>query len=283
LAAARAYTKALPRQSLVKPARSPVDKAIAMPIDLHADTSAQASLNGNGTVPVPDGQTAVLAGAFAAIRQRMQAAALAAGRPADAARLIAVSKTHPRAQVEAALALGQRLFGENRVQEAKAKFAALKAAWPDLELHLIGPLQTNKVRDAVALFDVIHSLDRRKLAACLAEEGRRQNRLPRLLIEVNLSGEAQKAGVVPDELSALLATCRHDYGLRPEGLMCIPAVNADPASAFQTLATLAQAHHLPLLSMGMSGDFEQAIACGAHYVRVGSALFGARIPPPLAP
>ena len=210
------------------------------------------------------------------IQTRMAVAAAQAGRDSAAVTLVAVSKTHPAEAVRAALLAGQRVFGENRVQEAKAKFPELKAEFPDLELHLIGPLQTNKVREAVGLFDVIESVDRPKLARTLAEESARAGRQLKILIQVNMGREAQKAGIDPDLTDALVKVCREQYGLLVEGLMCIPPAEGDPAPHFKALAEMAARNGLPMVSMGMSGDFETAIACGATHVRVGSAIFGVR-------
>jgi len=213
------------------------------------------------------------------IKARIDKAASDAGHPAGAARLIAVSKVQPVEKLEAALAAGHRLFGENRVQEAKAKFPSARERYPDIELHLIGPLQTNKVKEAVALFDVIQTLDRPKLAAALAEEGRRQGRLPRLLVEVNVGAEPQKAGIAPADLAAFLEECRDTHGLTIDGLMCIPPADQEPAPFFTLLSDLAQRHGLSEVSMGMSGDFELAVRLGASFVRVGTAIFGERIKP----
>jgi pyridoxal phosphate enzyme (YggS family) len=187
-----------------------------------------------------------------------------------------VTKTVPQDVIEQAITFGQRRFGENRVQEAKSKYLALKFRYPDLELHLIGPLQSNKVRDAVELFDVIESLDRPKLAAVLAAEFKRSEKRPRLLVQVNTGEEPQKAGVLPAETEAFVAACRDEQGLVIDGLMCIPPVDEEPTSHFALLAKLATRLGLKELSMGMSGDFAEAIAFGATYVRVGTAIFGAR-------
>ncbi|MBL8710316.1 MAG: YggS family pyridoxal phosphate-dependent enzyme [Rhodospirillaceae bacterium] len=210
------------------------------------------------------------------IRAAMAKAATEAARAADAVTLVAVSKTHPADAVRKALDAGQLVFGENRVQEALAKFPALKAAHPALELHLIGPLQTNKVRDAVALFDVIQSLDREKLAQALAAEMARQNRWPKLFIQVNTGEEEQKAGLRPEAVDAFVAHCRDQLKLPVVGLMCIPPVDQHPAPHFALLAKMARRNGLAGLSMGMSGDFEDAIKCGATHVRIGTAIFGAR-------
>jgi pyridoxal phosphate enzyme (YggS family) len=215
-------------------------------------------------------------GNLARIRERIEAAAARAGRPPGSVALVAVSKTHPAAMVEAALAAGQLLFGENRVQEAAAKFPPLRAAHPALRLHLIGALQTNKAREAVRLADVIESLDRPKLAAALAEAMAREGRRPALLVQVNTGEEPQKAGVARAEAAGFLRACREEWGLPVTGLMCIPPVREDPRPHFGFLAALAAREGLETLSMGMSGDFEIAIEMGATHVRVGSAIFGAR-------
>lgn len=217
-----------------------------------------------------------VATALAAVRARIAAAADAAGRDPRAVTLVAVSKTHGADAVRAAVAAGQRVFGENRVQEAKAKFPGIRTETPDVELHLIGPLQTNKVKDAVALFDVIQTVDRPKLARELAREMARQGRRPHCWIEVNIGSEPQKAGIAPAEVDAFLAACRADYGLPVTGLMCIPPAGEDPAPHFRLLADLARRHRLPVVSMGMSGDYEAAITAGATHVRVGTAIFGGR-------
>ncbi|OYQ36469.1 YggS family pyridoxal phosphate-dependent enzyme [Niveispirillum lacus] len=226
------------------------------------------------TDPVND-----VAANLAEIKARINKAAAAAGRPPGAARLIAVSKVQPVEKMDAALAAGHRLFGENRVQEAKAKFPAARERYPDIELHLIGPLQTNKVKEAVALFDVIQTLDRPRLAAALAEEGRKRGRLPRLFVEVNVGAEPQKAGIPPSDLPAFLEECRAVHGLSIDGLMCIPPADQDPTPHFALLCDLAKRHGLAEVSMGMSGDYEQAVAQGATFVRVGTAIFGTRIKP----
>jgi len=215
---------------------------------------------------------------FVTIRERIAAAARTAGRDAGSVRLVAVSKMQPPERVAAALEAGHRLFGENRIQEALARWTGLRADLPDLTLHLIGPLQTNKVKDAVALFDVIETVDRPKLAHALAAEMARTGRRPDCLIQVNTGEEPQKAGVVPDDLSDLLALCRDDLALPVRGLMCIPPVDEPPALHFALLAELAERHGLDTLSMGMSSDFETAIRHGATLVRVGTALFGERPP-----
>ncbi len=212
---------------------------------------------------------------FAAVRASVEAAAKAAGRDPASVKLVAVSKTFGETNILPVIEAGQRLFGENRVQEAKAKWPPLKARFPDLELHLIGPLQSNKARDAVALFDAIHSVDRPRIAEVLAAEMAAQGRRPRLLMQVNTGAEPQKAGVAPGEAATLLRCCE-TLGLKIEGLMCIPPIDEDPAPHFALLARLARELGLAELSMGMSADFGTAIAHGATYIRVGSAIFGSR-------
>jgi PLP dependent protein len=217
-----------------------------------------------------------IAANLADIRARIAKAAEAAGRKAEAVTLIAVSKTHDAAAVRSALAAGHQVFGENRVQEAKMKFPELKTAHPQLELHLIGPLQSNKAREAVALFDAIHTLDRPSLAETLAAEIARAGRAPRLFVQVNTGEEPQKAGVAPQEALAFLAQCRDVHALKISGLMCIPPADEEPATHFALLLKLARDAGLKELSMGMSGDYETAIRLGATHVRVGTAIFGAR-------
>ena len=218
---------------------------------------------------------------LAEVSRHIAEAALAANRnPADVT-LVAVSKTHGADRVRELLEAGQRVFGENRVQEAQGKFPDLKAAWPDLELHLIGPLQTNKARDAVALFDVVQSVDREKLAAALVKEMDRLDRRPACYIQVNTGEEPQKAGILPKDLDAFVAACRNQYQLPVVGLMCIPPVDEEPALHFALLAKMAARNGLAKLSMGMSADYETAVRLGATHVRVGSALFGARPPLPV--
>ena len=221
----------------------------------------------------PEAETAAR---LAETRTRMAVAAEAAGRVAGDVHLIAVSKTFDAAEILPVLAAGQRIFGENRVQEAKAKWPALKAEFPHLELHLIGPLQSNKVKEAVELFDAIHSIDREKIARAIAEEMKKQGKRLELFVQVNTGEEPQKAGVLPRELASLLALCRDDLKLEIAGLMCIPPVEEEAALHFAFLAKLAAEHGLAGLSMGMSDDFETAIAFGATHVRVGSAIFGSR-------
>lgn len=218
--------------------------------------------------------------AHAAILARIAAAAKQAGRDPAAVRLVAVSKQQLPERVAAVLAAGQRLFGENRVQEAIQRWTPLKDQHADLQLRLIGPLQSNKAKDAVAFFDAIDSVDRDKLARALADEIQRQAKTPALLIQINTGEEPQKAGVLPAEADAFIKACRTDYGLDIKGLMAIPPQDEEPAMHFALLAKIAARNGLSELSMGMSGDFETAIRFGATMVRVGSAVFGDRAPPP---
>ena len=214
--------------------------------------------------------------ALSAVRQEIAAAAQHAGRdPADVT-LVAVSKTFGPDAIEPVIAAGQRAFGENRVQEAKAKWPALISAFPGIALHLIGPLQSNKAKEAVALFDAIHSVDRASLCAALAKEIARQGRAPLLFAEINTGAEPQKAGILPDAADGFLRECRDTYGLAIAGLMCIPPLDEAPAPHFALTAKIAARNGLRLLSMGMSADFESAIRFGATHVRVGSAIFGER-------
>jgi len=219
-----------------------------------------------------------LAERLAAVRDRVAAAATAVGRNAADVTLVAVSKTHDAGAISAAIAAGQRVFGENRVQEAQAKYPGLRAAHPDLVLHLIGPLQTNKVKEAVALFDVIETVDRPKLAEALAREIERTGRRPRCLIQVNTGEEPQKAGALPAAADAFVAECRDRWRLPVVGLMCIPPLDQEPSPHFALLREIARRHQLPELSMGMSADYEIAIRLGATHVRVGTAIFGERPP-----
>jgi pyridoxal phosphate enzyme (YggS family) len=207
------------------------------------------------------------------IRQRMAAAARAAGREPEDVTLIAVSKQQPWEHIAPVLDAGQGVYGENRVQEALARWGERRG---QIELHLIGPLQSNKARDAVAFFDVIQTLDRVKLARALAEEIQRAGRAPRLYVQVNTGEEPQKAGIAPPDADAFIAACRIDHGLTIEGLMCIPPADEPPGPHFALLAKIAARNGLAKLSMGMSADFETAIRFGATSVRVGSALFGRR-------
>jgi pyridoxal phosphate enzyme (YggS family) len=216
------------------------------------------------------------ASALADVKARLAAAAREAGRDPASVHLIAVTKTFGPEAILPVLEAGHRLFGENRVQEAKAKWPELRGRFPDLALHLIGPLQSNKAREAVALFDAIHTVDRPKIAKAIADEQERQKKRLTLFVQVNTGEEPQKAGIPPQETAAFLAHCRNDLGLEIAGLMCIPPVEEEPAVHFAFLAKLAGDLGLPELSMGMSGDFETAAELGATYVRVGSAILGAR-------
>jgi pyridoxal phosphate enzyme (YggS family) len=214
--------------------------------------------------------------ALADIKTRIAEAAREDGRAVDAVTLIAVSKTFEAPDILPVLEAGHRVFGENRVQEAKGKWPELKLRYPDLALHLIGPLQSNKAKEAVELFDAIHSIDRPKIAKAIADEMTKQGKALQLFVQVNTGEEDQKAGVAPRDASAFVAMCRDDLGLEIAGLMCIPPVDEEPAVHFALLDKLATACGLGGRSMGMSGDFEQAVRFGATHVRVGSAIFGAR-------
>ncbi len=215
-------------------------------------------------------------GRFDDICQRIEAATREAGRDAGSVQLVVVSKTFEAAEIEPVLAAGHRVFGENRVQEAKVKWPHLRQRYPDVELHLIGPLQSNKAAEAVALFDCIETVDRDKIAAALATEMRRQDRHPKLLVQVNTGEEPQKAGIAPGETAAFVERCRTVHGLEITGLMCIPPADENPGPHFALLDKLARECGLQIRSMGMSGDFETAIGLGATHVRVGSAIFGSR-------
>jgi len=217
-----------------------------------------------------------IAAARADVLARIAAAAKSAGRDPASVMLTAVSKMQPDERIEAILVAGQRVFGENRVQEAQARWIQRREAHPDLELRLIGPLQTNKAKEAVALFDVIETLDRPKLAASLADAAAKAGRAPRLYVQVNTGEEEQKAGIVPLEADAFIASVRRDYGFEPEGLMCIPPAEEPAGLHFALLAKIAARNGLAMLSMGMSADYEIAVLFGATNVRVGSALFGER-------
>lgn len=210
------------------------------------------------------------------VRAEIAAAARDAGRSPEDISLVAVSKSHPQALARAALEAGQRIFGENRVQEAQEKWPSLTDAFPDAEVHLIGPLQTNKAADAVALFDVIQTVDREKLARTLAKEIEKQDRRPDLFIQVNTGEEAQKAGILPLDADDFIRMCISDLGLPVVGLMCIPPVDENPALHFALLADIAARNDLSRLSMGMSSDYPTAVRLGATEVRVGTAIFGAR-------
>ncbi|TPN62587.1 YggS family pyridoxal phosphate-dependent enzyme [Mesorhizobium sp. B1-1-1] len=213
---------------------------------------------------------------FLAVKAKIAAAEREARREAGAVTLVAVSKTFDAADIRPVIEAGQRVFGENRVQEAQGKWPALKEAFPDVELHLIGPLQSNKAREAVALFDVIETVDREKISAELAKEIARQGRAPKLYVQVNTGSEPQKAGIEPREAVTFVARCRDVHGLAIEGLMCIPPADENPGPHFALLEKLAREAGVAKLSMGMSGDYETAIAFGATSVRVGSAIFGSR-------
>lgn len=210
------------------------------------------------------------------VRTRIVDAAGRAGRSSSDVTLVAVSKTFDADAIRPVIEAGQTLFGENRVQEAKGKWPGLKQEFPDVRVHLIGPLQTNKVRDAVALFDCVETVDRAKLARALAKEMETAGRRIPIFVQVNTGAEPQKAGVLPDEADALVALCRDECGLDVAGLMCIPPVEEEPSLHFALLEKIAQRNGLQGLSMGMSSDFEIAVEFGATHVRVGSAIFGAR-------
>ena len=216
------------------------------------------------------------AAALAEITQRIAKAATAGPRVSQDVTLIAVSKTFPAEAIVPVLEVGHRDFGENRVQEAMGKWPPLREAFPDVTLHLIGPLQTNKVAEAVSLFDVIHSLDRPKLARKIKAEMDKTGKTPHLFVQVNTGEEDQKAGIAPQDADQFIGQCRDEFGLTLEGLMCVPPVDDDPAPHFALLAKIAERNELAGLSMGMSADFEQAVRLGATHVRVGSAIFGAR-------
>jgi pyridoxal phosphate enzyme (YggS family) len=225
----------------------------------------------NGTMTTPTTSTGLVA-----VKQEVERACREASRDPAAVTLVAVSKTFPADAIEPIIAAGQRVFGENRVQEAKGKWPALLERTAGLELHMIGPLQSNKAKEAVALFHAIHSVDRPSLCEALAKEMTSQGRRPLLFVEVNTGAEAQKAGVLPQDADAFVARCRDAYGLTVDGLMCIPPAEEAPAPHFALTARIAARNGLKLLSMGMSADYAMAIAMGATHVRVGSAIFGAR-------
>ncbi|MCG8271644.1 YggS family pyridoxal phosphate-dependent enzyme [Aquamicrobium sp. NLF2-7] len=213
---------------------------------------------------------------LAQVKQKIAAAEREAGRDAGSAVLVAVSKTFDAEAVRPVIEAGQRVFGENRVQEAQGKWPALRQAFSDIELHLIGPLQSNKAKEAVALFDVVETVDREKIAAELAKEIAKQGRPVRLYVQVNTGSEPQKAGIEPKEAVAFVTRCREIHGLAIEGLMCIPPADENPGPHFALLEKLAREAGVEKLSMGMSGDYELAVAFGATSVRVGSAIFGTR-------
>ena len=213
---------------------------------------------------------------LAGVRRQIAEACSEARRDPASVTLVAISKTFGADLIELVIAEGHSVFGENRVQEAKAKWPALRARHSGIELHLVGPLQSNKVKDAVALFDAIHSVDRPSLAEALAKETARQGRMPTLFVELNTGAEAQKAGVLPEEADAFIAACRERHGLTISGLMCIPPMEEPPAPHFALAAQIARRNGVALLSMGMSADFPLAIEFGATHVRIGTAIFGAR-------
>ena len=215
---------------------------------------------------------------LAAVRAEIARTCRDVGRDASAVTLVAVSKTHPAEAIEPVIAAGQRVFGENRVQEAKVKWPPLLTKHSGIALHLIGPLQSNKAKEAVALFTAIHSVDRPSLCDALAKEIAKQGRRPLLFAEINTGAEPQKAGVLPQDADAFLTACRERYGLIMAGLMCIPPLDEAPGPHFALTVKIAQRNGLKLLSMGMSADFAVAISLGATHVRIGSAIFGARAP-----
>jgi pyridoxal phosphate enzyme (YggS family) len=225
-------------------------------------------------IPIP--VTPHLPNGLSTVEQEIARACKQARRDRSSVTLIAVSKTFDAAAIAPIIAAGQRVFGENRVQEAKAKWPGLMSAYPDIALHLIGPLQSNKAREAVALFDAIHSVDRPSICEALAKEIDSQQRRPQLFVQLNTGEEPQKAGVAPTEADAFIASCREKYGLQISGLMCIPPVDDAPAPHFALTAKIAERNGLKGLSMGMSADFAIAIEFGATHVRVGSAIFGTR-------
>ena len=228
------------------------------------------------TAIAASGETSGIGARLAHVHGRIAAAAHSVKRDVESVELIAVSKTFEATRIRPLLAAGHRHFGENRVQEAAGKWPALREEFADINLHLIGPLQSNKAKEAVALFDAIHTLDRPKIARALAAEMKAQGRRPQLFIQVNTGEEEQKAGVLPADVKTFAALCRDELQLEIAGLMCIPPVDDEPAVHFAFLAKLAREHGLAGLSMGMSHDFETAIEFGATHVRVGSAIFGAR-------
>ncbi len=213
---------------------------------------------------------------YAATQSAIRRAARDCGRDPDSVTLVCVTKTFPAEDIAPLLAAGHRVFGENRVQEAIGKWPALRARYPDLDLHLIGPLQSNKTREAVETFDVIQSVDREKIARALAEEIARSGKRPRLFVQVNTGAEPQKAGILPQDADAFIQLCRDQCRLEIDGLMCVPPVDEQASPHFALLADIAQRNGLPQLSMGMSSDYELAIQLGATYVRVGSAIMGVR-------
>lgn len=246
-------------------------------------TNTRTTRTGNTASAIGADNAASAPGRLQTVRETIKAAEARFDRPPQSVTLIAVSKTFDVPAIRPVIEAGQRVFGENRVQEASQKWPLLRqemaAQGDELELHLIGPLQSNKAADAVALFDWIETVDRDKIAKALAAEIARQNRRPTLLVQVNTGDEPQKAGLSPTETDAFLARCRDDYGLEISGLMCIPPFSEPPGPHFALLDKIARRNGLPIVSMGMSGDFETAIQMGATHVRVGSAIFGARSMP----
>jgi hypothetical protein len=238
------------------------------------DLVAPPSTAAEPTIDAPS--TAAIVENLNRVRDRIATAAAAAGRQPSDITLVAVSKTKPAEAVRAALAAGQRVFGENRVQEAAGKFPLLRPDFPDLKLHLIGGLQTNKARDAVRVAEVIETLDRPRLADAIAAAIEKEGRTPTLLIEVNVGNEGQKSGISRADADGFIADCKSRFGAALVGLMCVPPHGEDPRPHFTWLADRAARHGLPVVSMGMSADFDIAIACGATWVRVGSAIFGNR-------
>lgn len=220
--------------------------------------------------------TAPAAENLSQILRQIEKAAKAAGRDPSSVRLVAISKTFTADEIAPVVEAGQRVFGENRVQEAKGKWPELRERYDGIELHLVGPLQTNKVKEALALFDAIHSVDRPKLAAELAKEIQKAGKSPKLFVQVNTGAEPQKAGILPEDADAFIKECRETYSLNISGLMCIPPVEEAPAPHFALTKKIAERNGLTFLSMGMSADFESAINFGATHVRVGSAIFGSR-------
>lgn len=214
-----------------------------------------------------------------AVKARIAEAAAATGRDPAAVALVAIAKSHPPGTIRLAIAAGQRIFGENRVQEAEEKWPALKAEFPDLRLHLVGTLQRNKAKRAVQLFDAIETVDRPELARAIAAEIARSGRRPKCFVQVNTGDEPQKGGVRPEDADAFIAACRDDIGLAVDGLMCVPPVEDEPSLHFALLREIARRNGIAELSMGMSGDFETAIQFGATHVRVGTAIFGERRTP----
>ena len=223
--------------------------------------------------------TSTLASKLESVKQNIAQATLAAGRNPDGVTLVAVSKTMASDVITPVLDQGQRLFGENKVQEAAEKWPTLRHTYPDVELHLIGPLQSNKVRQALQIFDVIETLDRPKLARAIARIGKEEDISRRCYIQVNIGEEPQKAGINPNEADDFIAFCRDELGLGIEGLMCIPPANQDPTPFFTRMKDIADRNNLAKLSMGMTGDYKKAILCGATSVRVGTAIFGSRPAP----